>query len=92
MSATYYKDPTDPQWDDDPEMKLYYAKLKQYAPDADPAVPFHTFGWAAASSFHKAMEAAKCPTREGLRDAMRSARGRPGRHAAARGDAEHRRG
>ncbi|MFC4057354.1 ABC transporter substrate-binding protein [Planomonospora corallina] len=71
VSATYYKDPNDPQWADDPEMKLYYAKMKQYAPGADPGVPYHAFGWAAASSFHRTMEAAACPTREGLRDAMR---------------------
>jgi branched-chain amino acid transport system substrate-binding protein len=72
VSSTYYKDPNDPKWKNDPEMMLYYAKMKQYAPDADPTVPYHTFGWAVASSFHKAMEAAKCPTREGLRDAMRA--------------------
>ncbi|WP_067811974.1 ABC transporter substrate-binding protein [Actinomadura kijaniata] len=71
VSANYYKDPNDPQWDDDAEMKLYKAKMKQYAPGADPAVPYHAFGWAAATSFHKTMEAARCPTREGLRDAMR---------------------
>jgi branched-chain amino acid transport system substrate-binding protein len=72
VSATYYKDPIDPQWKDDAEMKLYNAKMKQYAPGADPSVPYHAFGWAAASSFHKTMQAAKCPTREGLRDAMRN--------------------
>ncbi|MFI0354614.1 ABC transporter substrate-binding protein [Actinomadura sp. 9N407] len=72
VSSTYYKDPIDPQWKDDAEMKLYNAKLKQYAPGVDPSVPYHAFGWAAASSFHKTMQAAKCPTREGLRDSMRS--------------------
>ncbi|MGH3388314.1 MAG: ABC transporter substrate-binding protein, partial [Actinomadura sp.] len=30
------------------------------------------FGWAVASSFHKTFQAAKCPTREGLRDSMRA--------------------
>ncbi|TNY36883.1 ABC transporter substrate-binding protein [Thermomonospora catenispora] len=72
VSATYYKDPNDPQWADDPEMKLYREKMAKYAPGADPNVPYHAFGWAAASSFHKAMEAAKCPTREGLRDSVRN--------------------
>ncbi|MGP4026018.1 ABC transporter substrate-binding protein [Actinomadura sp. 3N407] len=72
VSSTYYKDPIDPQWADDAEMKLYKAKMKQYEPNADPAVPYHAFGWAVASSFHKTMEAAKCKTREGLRDSMRS--------------------
>ncbi|MFC7642682.1 ABC transporter substrate-binding protein [Streptosporangium lutulentum] len=72
VSSTYYKDPNDPKWADDPEMKLYNEKMKQYAPDADPTIPYHAFGWAAASSFQKAMEAVKCPTREGLRDSLRA--------------------
>ncbi|MFF5264465.1 ABC transporter substrate-binding protein [Actinomadura viridis] len=72
VSATYYKDPIDPQWKDDAEMRLYTEKMRKYAPGADPSVPYHAFGWAVASSFHKTMQAAKCPTREGLRDSMRS--------------------
>jgi branched-chain amino acid transport system substrate-binding protein len=72
VSSTYYKDPNDPKWKNDPEMMLYYEKMKKYAPDADPTVPYHAFGWAVANSFQKAMESAKCPTREGLRDAMRA--------------------
>ncbi|WP_143220838.1 ABC transporter substrate-binding protein [Actinomadura sp. CNU-125] len=72
VSSTYYKDPNDPLWANDAEMKLYKAKMKQYVPNADPAVPYHAFGWAVASSFHKAMQAAECKTREGLRDSMRS--------------------
>jgi len=75
VSASYYKDPNDPTWDDDAEMKLYKQKMEQYAPGADPKIPYHTFGWAVANSFHKAMEAAKCPTREGLRDAVRNLKG-----------------
>ncbi|GAA3929338.1 ABC transporter substrate-binding protein [Actinomadura viridis] len=72
VSATYYKDPIDPQWKDDAEMRLYTEKMRKYAPGADPSVPYHAFGWAVASSFHKTMQAAKCPTREGLRDSMRN--------------------
>ncbi|MBA9003946.1 ABC transporter substrate-binding protein [Thermomonospora cellulosilytica] len=72
VSATYYKDPNDPQWANDSEMKLYREKMAKYAPGADPNIPYHAFGWASASSFHKAMQAAKCPTREGLRDSVRN--------------------
>lgn len=72
VSSTYYKDPNDPQFANDPEMKLYMQKMKQYVPSADPSVPYHAFGWAVADSFVKTFQAAKCPTREGLRDAMRS--------------------
>ncbi|MFD0855934.1 ABC transporter substrate-binding protein, partial [Actinomadura adrarensis] len=72
VSATYYKDPVDPQWANDAEMKLYKQKMKQYQPQADPNVPYHAFGWAAADSFAKTFTAAKCKTREGLRDSMRN--------------------
>ncbi|MFE9020706.1 ABC transporter substrate-binding protein [Streptomyces sp. NPDC007808] len=71
VSATYFKDPADPQWADDAEMKAYKEALRTYAPDADPTNQFHAYGWAAASSLHKALDAMKCPTREGLRDAVR---------------------
>ncbi|MEW9549832.1 ABC transporter substrate-binding protein [Nonomuraea sp. NPDC050783] len=74
VSSSYYKDPNDPTWANDPEMTLYKQKIKQYAPGADPDIPYLTFGWAVANSFHKAMEAAKCPTREGLRDSVRNLR------------------
>lgn len=72
VSATYFKDPSDPQWDDDAGMKLYKEKLKQYQPGADPNDQFHAYGWAVAESFVKTLESMKCPTREGLRDAMRN--------------------
>ncbi|TDC02340.1 branched-chain amino acid ABC transporter substrate-binding protein [Nonomuraea longispora] len=75
VSSTYYKDPNDPTWQDDAEMKLYKQKMERYAPGADPNVPYHTFGWAVAASFHKAMETAACPTREGLRDSVRNMKG-----------------
>lgn len=72
VSANYYKDPIDPQWNDDAEMKLYKEKMQKYAPGLDVSVPYFAFGWAVASSFHKTFQAAKCPTREGLRDSMRA--------------------
>lgn len=72
VSATYFKDPSDPQWDDDPAMKLYKSKLAKYQPGADPTDQFHAFGWAVAESMAKTLQSMKCPTREGLRDAMRN--------------------
>jgi branched-chain amino acid transport system substrate-binding protein len=75
VSSTYYKDPNDPQWQNDPEMMLYRQKMQQYSPGNDPNVPYHTFGWAVASAFDKAMRAATCPTREGLRDSVRDLKG-----------------
>jgi branched-chain amino acid transport system substrate-binding protein len=74
VSAAYFKDPADPQWANDPEMTLYREKLAKYAPGADPLNQFHAYGWAVADSFVKAFTAAKCPTREGLRDSVRNLR------------------
>lgn len=72
VSAAYTKDPSDPQWANDTAMKLYREKLAKYAPDADPTNQYTLVGWTAAESFHKAMAAAECPTREGLRDSVRA--------------------
>ncbi|MEU8986226.1 ABC transporter substrate-binding protein [Streptomyces sp. NPDC048558] len=72
VSATYFKDPADPQWADDAEMKTYQEALRKYAPGSDPANQFNAYGWAAASSLHKVLDAMKCPTREGMRDAVRN--------------------
>ncbi|MGP4001042.1 ABC transporter substrate-binding protein [Streptomyces sp. 8N706] len=70
VSATYFKDPADPQLADDAEMKTYRRAMKKYAPGTDPTIQFNAYGWAVASSLHKALDAMKCPTREGLRDAV----------------------
>ena len=37
ISSNYYKDPTDPQWKDDPAMKAWNAFLDKYYPDANRA-------------------------------------------------------
>jgi branched-chain amino acid transport system substrate-binding protein len=37
ISSAYVKDPTDPSWKDDPGMKDYYAFMKKYYPDGNPA-------------------------------------------------------
>ncbi|MEU2030352.1 ABC transporter substrate-binding protein [Nocardia amamiensis] len=72
VSAAFTKDPADPQWEADPAMRGYKEKLAKYAPGADPTNQYTVVGWAAAESFHKTMAAAKCATREGLRDSMRA--------------------
>ncbi|MFD0901880.1 ABC transporter substrate-binding protein [Actinomadura sediminis] len=71
VSAAFLKDPSDPQWADDPEMKLYEEKLAKYAPGLDPTNAFYSLGWASASAMEKALGAMKCPTREGLMEAVR---------------------
>ncbi|MGW5310340.1 ABC transporter substrate-binding protein [Nocardia thailandica] len=70
VSVAFTKDPADPQWRDDAPMRFYKDRLAKYAPGTDPTNQYALVGWAAADSFAKTMAAAKCPTREGLRDAM----------------------
>ncbi|WP_410874575.1 ABC transporter substrate-binding protein [Nocardia sp. A7] len=72
VSAATLKEPFDPRWASDAGMQTFKSKLAQYAPGADPENQHLMTGWAMAESFRKTMEAATCPTREGLRDAMRS--------------------
>ncbi|WP_228538106.1 ABC transporter substrate-binding protein [Nocardia sp. XZ_19_385] len=72
VSVAFMKDPADAQWAADSGMRTYREKVAQYAPGADPSNQYTAVGWAMAQSFHKTMAAAKCPTREGLRDAMRA--------------------
>ncbi|MEV0538461.1 ABC transporter substrate-binding protein [Nocardia salmonicida] len=72
ISGAFTKDPADPRFADDPEIKLYHEKMAKYAPGADPTDSYTLVGWAVADSFRKTFESAKCPTREGLRDAARS--------------------
>jgi len=72
VSAAFLKDPADPQFANDAAVRLYREKLAQYAPGADPTNQYTTSGWAVAESFAKTFEAAKCKTREGLRDSVRA--------------------
>ncbi|POM23030.1 hypothetical protein BTM25_52360 [Actinomadura rubteroloni] len=74
VSAAYLKDPSDPQWAGDAEMKLYGEKLRKYAPGLDVTNSFYTLGWASASAMEKALGAMKCPTREGLMESVRNLR------------------
>lgn len=71
VSGAFTKDPADPRWADDAAIKLYKEKLAKYAPGADPTNTYTLIGWAAADSFRKTFESAKCATREGLRDSTR---------------------
>lgn len=72
VSAAFLKDAADPRWADDPGMRTYKTKLPEYAPGADPENQHTMAGWTVAESFSLTMESATCPTREGLREAMRS--------------------
>ncbi|MBR0792480.1 ABC transporter substrate-binding protein [Bradyrhizobium manausense] len=50
ISAAYLKDPTDPQWKDDAEIKAWNAFLDKYYPEANRADAFVIYGYAAAQT------------------------------------------
>jgi branched-chain amino acid transport system substrate-binding protein len=56
LSAAYTKDGTDPQWDNDPGMKAFYAFLKQYYPDGDRRNASVVYGYAAAQTMVKVLQ------------------------------------
>jgi branched-chain amino acid transport system substrate-binding protein len=72
VSTSYFMDPEDPQWADDPAMTEYKQALERYEPRADPNDPFHVYGWAVASTMVKALEGMEEPTREALMDSVRN--------------------
>lgn len=50
ISAFYHKDPTDPQWKDDPAWKAWAAFMDKYYPDGDKSSTFTVFGYLAAQT------------------------------------------
>ena len=58
ISIAFLKDPTDPQWKNDPAMKLYRKIMARYAPGANADDPLHVYGmavaWTAVDALRKA--------------------------------------
>jgi branched-chain amino acid transport system substrate-binding protein len=50
ISSQYLKDPTDPQWKDDAEIKAWNAFLDKYYPEANRADAFVIYGYAVAQN------------------------------------------
>ncbi|MGE5115554.1 MAG: ABC transporter substrate-binding protein [Betaproteobacteria bacterium] len=50
ITVEYYKDPTDPQWNDDPSMKEWRAFMAKYYPDGDTKDASNVFGVLAAQT------------------------------------------
>jgi branched-chain amino acid transport system substrate-binding protein len=48
ISSNYGKDPTDPQWDNDPGMKEWRAFMKKYYPDGNVADNSNVYGYSVA--------------------------------------------
>jgi branched-chain amino acid transport system substrate-binding protein len=72
VSTSYFMDPEDPQWADDPAMVEYKDALEKHEPRADPEDPFHVYGWAVANTMVRALEGMEEPTRQALMDSIRS--------------------
>jgi branched-chain amino acid transport system substrate-binding protein len=72
VSTSYFMDPEDPQWTDDPAMMEYKEALQKHEPRADPEDPFHVYGWAVANTMVKALEGMEEPTREAMMDSVRN--------------------
>jgi len=56
LSATYVKDGSDPQWDNDPGMKNFYAFLDRYLPKANRHDAAVVFGYGAAQTLVKVLK------------------------------------
>jgi branched-chain amino acid transport system substrate-binding protein len=50
VSVAYLKDPSDPQWKNDPGMKAYYEFLAKYLPAADKADSLQMYAYSAAQT------------------------------------------
>jgi len=46
ITALYLKDPTDPQWENDPQMKNWLAWMKKYYPEGDVKDVNNVYGYA----------------------------------------------
>ncbi|CAN5270950.1 ABC transporter substrate-binding protein [soil metagenome] len=58
ISATYGKDPTDPQWKDDPGVKNFDAFLAKYFPEGNRADSSVAFGYSSAQTMVHVLKAA----------------------------------
>jgi branched-chain amino acid transport system substrate-binding protein len=59
ISASYAKDPTDPQWKDDPGMKRFDEFLTKYYPDANRSDAFVVFGYNVSQTLVQVLKQAK---------------------------------
>ena len=50
IAASFLKDPTDPEWRDDPAMKAWLAWMKKYYPEGDITDWFNVFGYTFAQA------------------------------------------
>ncbi len=57
LSTAYLKDPTDPQWTNDPAYKRWLAFMEKYFPDGDRTIAFTVYGYAVAETMAHVLRA-----------------------------------
>lgn len=70
--ADFLKDPSNPAWADDADVKNYNELLAKYAPTVDALDRNAAFGWASAATLVATLEAMEEPTREALMKSVRN--------------------
>jgi branched-chain amino acid transport system substrate-binding protein len=77
VSTAYFKDPSNPVWDNDPAMMEYKAKVAQYYPEQGVNVKDgnNAYGFVVASELAHEFQTMKSPTRQALMDAARNQSG-----------------
>ncbi len=76
ITATYVKDPTDPQWKDDPGIKEWSDFLAKYVPDADKSNGLILYAYAAAQTMEQIVkQAGDNLTRENIMKQAESLKG-----------------
>ncbi|HUG64814.1 MAG TPA: ABC transporter substrate-binding protein [Gaiellaceae bacterium] len=71
LSVQYLKDPSQPQWANDPAMRLYRQVMAKYAPSANANDGLYLYGVAKAEAFVQALTAAgRNPTRASFQRAL----------------------
>jgi branched-chain amino acid transport system substrate-binding protein len=58
VTALYLKDPTDPQWKDDPGMKEWFAFMQKYYPEGNTKDAFNVYGYTVAQTLIQALKQA----------------------------------
>jgi len=56
LTALYGKDPTDPQWKDDPGTKEWFAFMDKYYPDGDKTSSFPVYGYSVARTMVQVLQ------------------------------------
>lgn len=72
VTSVYLKDPTDPQYDEDPGMMQYQEILAEYAPDANPDDGFNVYGLSVAQLFQHTLESMPTLCRAAVMEAAKN--------------------